>query len=52
MPICVKNEREMLKPVPTRALLQPAKAAAMCTAPRAETRPPPPSHLPLSHCFC
>ena len=29
-------------PVPTKAFLQPAKAAAMCTALRAETRPPPP----------
>ena len=32
----------MPKPVLTKALLQPAKAAAMCMAPRAETRPPPP----------
>ena len=32
----------MLKPVPTKAFLQPAKAADMCTAPCAETRPPPP----------
>ena len=32
----------MAKPVPTKAFLQPAKAAAMCTALRAETRPPPP----------
>ena len=32
----------MPKPVPTKAFLQPAKAAAMCTAPRAETHPPPP----------
>ena len=32
----------MAKPVPTKAFLQPAKAAAMCMAPRAETRPPPP----------
>ena len=32
----------MVQPVPTKAFLQPAKAAAMCTAPRAETRPPPP----------
>ena len=32
----------MAKPVPTKALLQPAKAAAMCTASRAETHPPPP----------
>ena len=32
----------MLKLVLTKALLQPAKAAAMCTVPRAETRPPPP----------
>ena len=31
----------MAKPVPTKAFLQPAKAAAMCTAPHAETRPPP-----------
>ena len=32
----------MAKPVPSKAFLQPAKAATMCTAPRAETRPPPP----------
>ena len=32
----------MLRPVPTRAFLQPAKAAAMCMAPCAETRPSPP----------
>ena len=32
----------MHKPVPTKAFLQPAKAAAMCTAFHAETRPPPP----------
>ena len=32
----------MVKPVLTKAFLQPAKAATMCTAPRAETRPPPP----------
>ena len=38
----VAKGREMLKPVPTRAFLQPAKAAAMCTAPGTETRPPPP----------
>ena len=31
----------MVQPVPTKAFLQPAKAAVMCTAPRAETRPPP-----------
>ena len=29
----------MAKPVPTKAFLQPAKAAAMCTAPHAETPP-------------
>jgi len=33
---------EMVQPVLTKAFLQPAKEAAMCTAPRAETRPPPP----------
>ena len=38
----VSKRREMLKLVPTKAFLQPAKAAAMCTAPRTETRPPPP----------
>ena len=38
----VSKRREMLKPVPTKAFLQPAKAAAMCTAPRIETCPPPP----------
>ena len=32
----------MPKPVPTKAFLQPAKAAAMCTAPCAGSRPPPP----------
>ena len=32
----------MAKPVLTKAFLQPAKAAAMCTALRAETRPLPP----------
>ena len=32
----------MAKPVLTKAFLQPAKAAAMYTAPRAATRPPPP----------
>ena len=32
----------MAKPVPTKAFLQPAKAAAMYMAPCAETRPPPP----------
>ena len=32
----------MAKPVPTKAFLYPAKAAAMCTALCAETRPPPP----------
>ena len=32
----------MAKPLPTKAFLQPAKATAMCTAPHAETRPPPP----------
>ena len=30
----------MPNPVPTKAFLQPAKAAAMCMVPRAETRPP------------
>ena len=38
MPVCV----EMAKPVATKAFLQPAKAAAMCTAPHAETHSPPP----------
>ena len=33
---------EMVQLVPTKAFLQPAKAAAMCTAPWAETCPPPP----------
>ena len=32
----------MAKPMPTKALLQPVKAATMYMAPRAETRPPPP----------
>jgi len=35
----------MGQPVPTKAFLQPAKAAAMCTAHHAETRPP--SLIPL-----
>jgi len=43
----VSKRREMAKPVPTKAFLQPAKAAAMCTAARGE-----PAHLPLSHLFC
>ena len=30
----------MAKPVPTKAFLQTAKAAAMCTAPHAEICPP------------
>ena len=30
----------MAQPVSTKAVLQPAKAAAMRTAPHAETRPP------------
>ena len=38
----VSKRRELPKPVPTKAFLQPAKAAAMCTAPRAETHLPPP----------
>ena len=29
-------------PKPVKAFLQPAKAAAMCTASHVETRPPPP----------
>ena len=32
----------MVQPVPTKAFVWSAKAAAMCTAPHAETRPPPP----------
>ena len=32
----------MTQPVPTKTFLQPAKAAAMCTAPHAENLPPPP----------
>ena len=32
----------MVQPMPINAFLQLAKAAAMCTAPHAETRPPPP----------
>ena len=36
----VSKKREMPKPVLARALLQPsAKAAAMCTAPRADSQP-------------
>ena len=40
----VSKGREMAKSVPTNAFLQPAKAAAMCTALK-------PTHLPLSHLF-
>ena len=43
----VSKRGEMAKPVPTKAFLQPAKAAAMCTAARGE-----PTHLPLSHLLC
>ena len=43
----VPTRWEMVQPVPTKAFLQPAKAAAMCTAARGE-----PTHLPLSHLFC
>ena len=32
----------MAQPVLIKAFLQPAKAVAMCRAPHAETRPPPP----------
>ena len=32
----------MAKLVPTKAFLQPAKTAVMCTAPCTETHPPPP----------
>ena len=32
----------MVQPVPTKAIVQPAKAAAMCMATSAETRPTPP----------
>ena len=35
----------MGKPVLTKAFLQPAKGAAKCTAPNAETRPPPLQNL-------
>ena len=38
----LSRRREMAKLVPNKAFLQPAKATAMCTAPHAETRPPPP----------
>ena len=40
----------MVQPVLTKALLQPTKAAVMCTAPRAEIRPPPP--IPHSVYVC
>ena len=39
----VSKKREMVQPMPTKAFLQPAKGAATCTAPRAETHPPPPN---------
>ena len=38
----VPTRREIPQPVPTNAFLQPAKGAAMCTAPHAETCPPTP----------
>ena len=41
MPICVKKERNGQASA-DEAFLQPAKAASMCTALHAETRPPPP----------
>ena len=44
----VSKRREIPKPVPTKAFLWPAKAAAMCTGLCAETRPPP----PIPHLFC
>jgi len=34
-------ERETFQPVETKAVLQQAKAAAMCMSPHAETHPPP-----------
>ena len=40
---------EVVQPVPTNTVLQPAKVAAMCTRSRAETCPPSLSHLLLSH---
>ena len=41
MSICVKMERNGLTSA-DQGFLQPAKAAVICTAPRAETCPPPP----------
>ena len=41
MPVCVKKERNGPASA-DQAFLQPAKAPAMCTAPHAETCPPPP----------
>jgi len=41
----VSRRREMAKPVPTKAFLLPAKAAAMCMAPHAETRSTATIHL-------
>ena len=38
----VLTKWEIVQSVPTKAFLQPAKAAAMCTATHAGTRPPPP----------
>jgi len=38
----LSQRRDMAQPVPIKAFLQSAKVAAMCTAPRAETSPPPP----------
>ena len=51
----LSQRRDMAQPVPIKAFLQSAKVAAMCTAPRAETSPPPPiptffaSTKPISH---
>ena len=38
--VCIKRERNDPASA-NQGFLQPAKAAAMCTAPHAETRPPP-----------
>ena len=40
-PVCANKMRNGPASA-NQGFLQPAKAAAMCTAPRAETRPPPP----------
>ena len=44
-PICAHKVRNMVQPVPTKAVLQTAKAVAMCTACFEYACPPPPIHF-------